>query len=115
MSKIVIKVENVQNKMETVACIRRITGIELREINKRLQLNEPIVEYVLFNNDHEEIEKLLRQLMEDVPSTGASLRFYELSPDETFTTCSNVAELEITTEILCNILHQHEEGLAKLR
>lgn len=110
MSKIAIRVEAITNKTKLLSKLRRITGLGLGVIDRRLQSTGALIEYDLFNKDHEEVVERLHQLMTEVPHAGATLRLYELPPEATFETYPDVATHEITLEILRNILHDGEGG-----
>lgn len=108
MSKIAVRVEDITDKTAVLSKLRHITGLGLGDLNQRLYAPVALVEYELFNNDHEEVAARLDQLMTEIPPTGATLRLYELPPEATFETYDNVATHEITVEILRNILQEAE-------
>lgn len=113
MSRIVVRIDGFADKTKVIAQLRRITNLGVGELNRRLTQGEVIVEYCLFNNDHDEVAGRLRRLVGDLPAAGATLRLFELPPDQPFDVDNNVHLHEITAEILRNILEEAERERGK--
>ena len=105
MSKIVVTVERVENRSEFLTHVRAITGVGLADISNRIGTGLPLVEYVLFLNNHEDVAQRLRSLV--ALETIAQLKIFELMPDENFAGCPR-EQCEISTSVLLNILDAHE-------
>jgi hypothetical protein len=108
MSKIVVVVNGVpgERRTEVLARLRAITGSSLGELRRCLDFGDPVMEVLLFRNDHETIARRLRQLISDMPILGTSLHLFELAPDQRFV--PQTGGCEITPEILTNILDASE-------
>lgn len=113
MSKIVVLVEDVTDQAAAIRALRQATGRSIGEIRQRLAAREPVAEYVLFENDHDSVAKVLRELMDRVPASGARLRLFELSPTTTFSAIEVHARQEIDSNVLHNILKAHEEEVER--
>lgn len=113
ISKIVVKVENVTRLVDVMPAIRKITGLGISEAKQRIESGQPLVEYALFYNDHDEIADRLRELMTELPRHGAKLRLFELKEEEEFESMPNASKYEISSDNLENILLMHERGLER--
>lgn len=109
MSQIVIAVKDVpaERRREALTRLRAITGKSLGEISRCLTSGEPIMEVMLFQNDHEEVAGRLHQLLSEIPALGASLQLFELAAEQEF--MLPMDQNEISVEILQNILKSSEE------
>jgi hypothetical protein len=105
-------VEEVKDPTSFVADVRRITGMPIAAIRASVTGDGPLVEYLLFHNDHDEVADRLRQLLR-LEDTGVRFRIFGMQPDETFITHSAKFR-EITPVVLKNILDAHDEGLRQL-
>jgi hypothetical protein len=113
MSKIVVKVENVARLVDVMPAIRKITGLGISEAKRRIESGQPLVECMLFYNDHDEIARRLRGLMTALPQFGARLRLFELAEGEEFESLPNASAYEISYDDLENILSLHERELER--
>jgi hypothetical protein len=113
MSRIIVAIENVVNMPAALERLKQITGFRPRELRHRLETHTVVAEYRLFHDDHAKIAGKLRRLMREIPETVATCRFYEVEPGEAFTTRDEIAQFEISSEIVENILCAHEAGLAR--
>ena len=113
MSKIVVKVENAPRLADVMPAIRKITGLGISDAKQRIESGRPLVEYVLFNNDHDEIAVRLRELMTEIPRHGAKLRLFELREDDDFESMPNASKYEISFDVMENTLLRHEEGIQR--
>src|SRR5215471_764004 len=111
MPKIVVKVENVPRLADIMPAIRKITELGISEAKQRIESGRPIVEFLLYYNDHDEIARRLRELMVAIPQLGARLRLFELDEGEEFEALPNASAYEISSDVLTNILLLHERGL----
>ncbi len=113
MSKIVVKVENVTRLGDVMPAIRKITGLGISDAKQRIESGRPLVEYLLFYNDHDEIAQRLRELMTVLPRSGVRLRLFELDEGEEFESMPNASKYEISSDTLENILLTHERGIER--
>jgi len=113
MSKIAVLISEPANTTELIARLRKITQAGYSEIAQRLKQERPVGEWVLFENDHDDVAALLRQLLRLHAERAAKLRFFELRDDETFD-LNKSQRFEISAETLSNILHTHDEQRRKL-
>jgi len=113
MSKIVVKVENVTRLRDLMPAIRKITGLGISEAKQRIESGQPLVEFLLYYNDHDEIALRLRGLMTALPQHGARLRFFELDEGEEFEALPKASTYEISADDLKNILLRHERELER--
>lgn len=109
MSKIVVKVDNITNRNDVISCIRRITGLGMSDIQRKIQSGETIGEYVLFYNDHDEVASTLRALISEVKKTGSTVSLYEISENEDFAALPDIADYEVSEEVVNNIIDQYEQ------
>ena len=113
MPKIVVKVEKVTRLADIMPAIRKITGLGISEAKQRIESGRPIVEFLLYYNDHDEIARRLRELMIAIPQLGARLRLFELDEGEEFEALPNATAYEISSDVLKNILLLHERELER--
>src|SRR5215467_2749356 len=113
MPKIVVKVEKVTRLADIMPAIRKITGLGISEAKQRIESGRPIVEFLLYYNDHDEIARRLRELMIAIPQLGARLRLFELDEREEFEALPNASAYEISSDVLKNILLLHERELER--
>jgi hypothetical protein len=108
-----VKVENVKRLVDVMRAIRKITALGISEAKQRIESGQPLVEYALFYNDHDEIAGRLRELMTELPRHGVKLRLFELKEEEEFESMPNASKYEISSDDLENILLTHERGLER--
>jgi hypothetical protein len=113
MSKIVVKVENVTRLGDLMPTIRNITGLGISEAKQGIESGQPLVEFLLYYNDHDEIARRLRGLMNALPQLGARLRLFELDEGEEFEAPPNASAYEISSDVLKNILLLYERELER--
>jgi len=108
-----VKVENVTRLLDIMATIRKITGLGISEAKQRIESGQPLVEFHLYYNDHDEIARRLRELMTAIPQLGARLRLFELDEGEEFEALPNASAYEISSDALKNIPLLHERELER--
>lgn len=113
MSKIVIRVKQTGDKRALLARIRQIVEMPLSEIVARVSVGRPLVEFRLFENDHEQVANWLKQFLSLETEAKGSIRFYELQPDEEFGVCLS-EDCEISNATLQNILDGYDDSRARL-
>ena len=113
MPKIVVKVENVTRLADVMPTIRKITGLGISEAKQRIESGRPLIEFLLYYNDHDEIARRLRELLTAIPQLGARLRLFELDEGEEFGALPNASAYEISSGVLKNILLRHERELER--
>jgi|SRR5215510_11083775 len=105
MSKIAIVVTKTPDPMRTIAVLRRAAPeSSMADLKQRLASRAPVIESVLFENDYPQVADRLRELVRELPKTGADVRLFELNPGEDFDPDADLSKWEITPETLLNIL-----------
>jgi hypothetical protein len=105
MSKIAIVVASAPDPVRTIAALRQILpSTSAADLKLRIARGAPIIEAVLFENNYREVADRLRSVVDELPKVGASLRLFELAPDEDFDPTADLSQWEISTETLLNIL-----------
>ncbi len=107
MSRIVVVGRTRNPTAAQVAAVRGATGTSIAEIKKMLQSGTPILERVLFLNDHDESAATLRRLVAYASRVALPLEIFELSPSEVFETVRQ-SECRIDETILENILSERD-------
>src|SRR4051812_34110618 len=113
MSKIAVIMKETANESALASRIKRITALGLSTIIARLRGGGPIGEWVLFQNDHEDVANLLREMIEIQFRGEGLIRFFELEVDEPFK-LDTAERFEISADTLKNILDAHDRQQAKL-
>jgi hypothetical protein len=113
MSKIAITAKGVTDRPRFISRVRSATEMSLEDIVSRLEKQEPLVEYILFNNDHDEIARRLRALLAVEDQGEGELRIFELMPDEQFSEAP-LDQTEISASTLKNILDSHDNQRTQL-
>lgn len=109
MSKIDIVITKAPQLAKTLAVLRRVSPQEsVAELSRRVEVGSPVVEYVLFENDHLDVADRLRFLLRELPATGAAIRIFELRDNELFDANANLSAWEISGDTLSNILSETE-------
>lgn len=105
MSKIAIVIPQTSDLMRTIAVLRRaVPETSIADLRQRLAAGTPAVEALLFQNDYAQVAERLRELINELPKTGAQVRFFELDPAEQFDKEADLSRREITADTLLNIL-----------
>jgi len=115
MPRIAVLVELGPDQAAAIAAVRRITGQSLAEIVERVAAQKPVVECLTDMNDHEEVSAQLRLLAEELPASGATVRLFELAPEEPFTTVEEKKQFEITKHELLASFALFQEILRRQR
>jgi hypothetical protein len=114
MSRIVVVVTDTPDVSRTVSALRRFAALPVSEAASRIKARTPILEWDLFGNDHDEVAEKLRALMDEVPSSGAQIKLFELPERRAFRSVDEEKPQEISPATLRNILAAHDEGIAEL-
>jgi hypothetical protein len=104
MAKIVARLERVADVAKSALFVHRLMGMPVIEAKNRIQNAEPVAEFLLFYNDHNEVAAKLQGLLAGASGLGL-LRLYELQDDEDSSTIGPTDRREVTMEIVNNILH----------
>lgn len=112
MSKILVEVRAETPSTKLVASLRGITGLSMGEIVSRIKNKQILKSYVLYGNDHEDVEYELSRLLHEVPRAGATVRLYEFLYDEDVDP-SALESREISPEVLRNMLHGWREEVSR--
>jgi hypothetical protein len=98
-------------RSRAIATIRQATGQPFAAIVEAIKRQQPVVERELFYRDHDEVARMLRNLVSILPTAGVSFELYELPTGTRFSTIEEASSQRISVEVLQNILSGHEEGL----
>ena len=105
MSKIDIVLSDVPDTVRAVEVLRAIAPeTSIAEYRKRITSGSPVIERILFENDHDDVAAQLRALLSELPKTGARIRVFELRVHEKFKPDANLSAWEISPSTLLNIL-----------
>lgn len=88
--------------------LRRITGASVATISEALTSRAPLLNVVLFRNDHEEHASKMTAIIDEAAKAGVQLRVFELREDESFESCPK-DRCEISIDGLRRILDQFDE------
>lgn len=113
MSKIVIVPRKVARRTDFVSKVRKVTGQSISGIKTSIDTPSPLIECVLFMNDHEENARQLEDLLAFEDDGIANFQIYELMPEESFDDCRRTL-CEIDAEVLRGILDKHAYEREKL-
>lgn len=111
MSKIAIVIRRHDARAATIRAVHVVTSIPVGEVASRVTRGDPVVEYTLFHNDHEDVARRLRALVQVLASAGIEPDVYELAEGENMADVTNRSHVAIRPQILLNILDAHEEAM----
>ncbi|MCC7542520.1 MAG: hypothetical protein IT379_40260 [Deltaproteobacteria bacterium] len=111
MSKIAIVLRPDDARAASIHAVHVVTGIPVGEVASRVTRGDPVVEYTLFHNEHEDVARRLRALVQVLATAGIEPDVYELSEGENVADVTNRSHVAITPQILLNILDAHEEAM----
>ena len=104
MSKIVIRAQ-AKPSAPLLSKLRKLMPLSLEAFRTRLEGVGPLVEGIVFGNDHDEVALVLLGVVDALESEGVSYELYELAYDEDFAS----APLDcciVSLETLQNILER---------
>ena len=99
--------------VETISCVRDITGFSIAEIKQSILQARPVFHGVLFRNDHEDVAAVFLRFIDEIPKSGADVMISEHEPEEEVSAL--VASREISLETLRNALESYRSGLQRLK
>ncbi len=105
--KILIKVNTQQPEAELISIIKKLTGLGLSEIKKLILANKPIAEYVLFNNDQQEIEHKLEEFVKQ----SDKLIFYDIQENENLENLENLSSYEVSSKMIVDYFEERKKDL----
>ena len=108
-----VLIEDVRDELRMIKTLRGLTELPIGEVRERLVGGKPIGEYVLFENDHDSVAAVLRQMVREVPLAGGRLRLFELGAHARLGGIETLARNEITSTILENILQAHDDEIER--
>lgn len=102
MSKISIAVAEPCHNINAVKLIREVTGIALISIEKRLAAGKagPFYTAELFLNDHVEVDRNIRLLINGLEKLGLSIFVAEIAYDESWENIANLDDVRISADDL---------------
>jgi hypothetical protein len=105
MPKILLVANQGSTSPQLISALRVSTGRSLADLQAAMKAGRPFFAGELFMNDHVEIDKQLRGIIQAFHSFGATMEVYELQPNEDFDACPReVCRIDVAT--LLNILDQ---------
>jgi hypothetical protein len=112
MSKVVISFDTeVSNNV--LIDIERATANSLTELRQAISSGKPFAEFLLFYNNHNEVEQKLRNLISIFNVNSVEAKFFELEEDEELD-LNNRDLTEISSDTLLNILEAHNLGIGRI-
>jgi hypothetical protein len=112
MSKIVVFVDgSIDNA--SLMDVKRITSLSLSEIRQKISTEQPLVEYPLFYNNHEEVAEVLRGLISTFSSRSINARFFEVREEENVLEMDNRNLFQIPSQTVLNILNSADRELER--
>lgn len=85
----------------------------MSEVVSRIRARLPLFEREIFGNEHDEVAEALRAIMDQLPRSGARVRFFEIPSDREFRSVDEEKRQEISSETLHNILAAHDLEIAE--
>ncbi len=108
MSKIDLAIADAPDLAKTVTVVRRFAPeVSIANIRRSIADGVPVIECLLFENDHQAVAEKLRGLVRELPLVGAKIRVFELRPTESFDAI-DPAKKEIAPQVLLNILDESD-------
>jgi hypothetical protein len=114
MSKLVLKCGKEWLKAENLKVLKETTKLGFSEIKNRIGEDKSVAEFVLFLNDHEEIEDRLTNLISAAEEKCLEFSLFEISEDENFDEIGNTKKFEISARTLRNIFESRKETIKQL-
>ncbi len=107
MSRIIImSTDSSPPGAEEIGTLREAAPMDITEARRSLAGETPLIDVVVFENDHEELAARIRGVCRSLEASGRRYRIYEMAPEESW--CSIDASLrqtlEVTPAVLENIL-----------
>lgn len=109
--KIIVKVNTDKPNANLLTLIRKATGLGISEIKNRIIDNEPIAEYILFNNDQSDIEESLIELINQTSTLKEQLLFYDIQVNERLDDFDDISKYQITTKMLLNYFQERKSDI----
>ena len=111
--KLAVFVTKPTRLVETISCVRDITGFSIAEIKQNILQARPVFHGVVFRNDHEDMAAVLLRFLDEIPKSGADVAISEHEPEEEVSAL--VASREISPETLRNVLESYRSGFQRLK
>tara|TARA_B100001750_G_scaffold239091_1_gene246650 strand:- start:309 stop:656 length:348 start_codon:yes stop_codon:yes gene_type:complete len=91
---------------KAVSALRKVNPMSISAARRALSGAEPLVDSVVFENDHERVAALIRSVCRSLREMERPFRIYELAPDEGWANLDEALKekLELTPSALENIL-----------
>ncbi|REC61462.1 hypothetical protein DRF65_16120 [Chryseobacterium pennae] len=112
MSKIAIIINNDSVSANTLFELKKVTGESVDAIRKNISDHKPIVEGLLFYNDHDEVSEKLFKVVRDLAKNDITYSIFELEEDEEYNTIDSKNQ-EISADTLYNIIEEHNREIRR--
>lgn len=108
MSRVVFVAENISEveRANGLSKIKDITGMNLVEIKELILDKSPLANYLLFQPDHKDKVKMLKQWYNLVDSKKFKIRIYEVNDDDDFVCMDVIDPYEIDLNVLQEIIDE---------
>jgi hypothetical protein len=93
--------------------VERLTNLGLGEIRQKISAEQPLAEYPLFHNDHEEVARALRGLISTFLARSINARFFEVGEEENILEMDNRNLFQVPPETVLNILDSADRELER--
>jgi hypothetical protein len=108
VSRIAVVVDDETVSANVIQRISLIAGVALLEVKKRVAGRQPVMEFVLFQNDYLETFKVLRELVSYLAESRHNFQIFELNEQQTFESTSVHEKDAISVATLEEILRGFE-------
>jgi hypothetical protein len=109
MSKIVVTIDSTVSN-SVLMDLKRVTDLSLTEIRQSVGSGQPLVNFLLFNNDHDEISQKLRGLISVLSSNSVESSLFELRDNEDLDSV-NRDRRRVPPEGILRLLAQRERDM----
>lgn len=114
MSKIVLRCGEEWLKAENLKILKELTNLGFLEIKDRIRKDKSVAEFVLFLNDHEEVENRLTNLITAAEERDLQISLFEIDAAENFADIENTKVFEISSQTLRNMFKSRKDTLDRI-
>jgi hypothetical protein len=112
MSKIIVTIDSAISN-NVLMDLKRVTDLSLAEIRQSIGSGRPLINFFLFNNDHDEIAQKLRSLISVLSSNSIESSLFELRDNEELDSI-NKDRRRVPPEGILRLLAQRERDMEEV-
>ena len=101
------------NEPTVIPVLRRSTGESVAVLRSRIAKREPVGEYLLFMNDHDEVTGRLLGLLDALVQERVPMSLYELKDDERLDEVHDLERRRVTREYVEKMVARHDAEVAR--